>query len=138
MREAIESLCSRQSDCDDGLDYLDNAFRVHLDDNGARFKWTAKRLNSGRLFFIITSSDFRQEVAEECVTRMIQLETPSAPALRKLAFDTQIREAQLAELENDRLAKEREEEVLGQLEFQHLQDVPISLLHRCKLFVCST
>lgn len=135
LREAIESLCSRQSDCDDGLDYLDNAFRVHLDDNGARFKWTAKRLNSGRLFFIITTSDFRQEVAEECVTRMIQLETPSTPALRKLAFDTQIREAQLAELENDRLAKEREEEVLGQyphneLEFQHLQDVPISLLHR--------
>lgn len=137
LREAIESLCSQHNNSNAGIDSSDDVFRIHLDNNGARFKWTAKRLKTGHLFLIITSSDFRQEVAEECVTCMIELESVSTTALRKLAFDTQIREAQLAKLAKDRFAKEREKEALeqgpgGELEFRTLQDVPISLLHRCK------
>jgi len=127
---AIRSIKSQRSKGDE--------YCIHTDYVGSKKKWVAKWTPAG-LCIVIASSGFHQEHLEECVDElgdMITLGLPTAKELGELGLGTQIEEARSAQNDHKKLLKSERDlgKAYGMVSvFDHMKDVPVSLLHQCKL-----
>ena len=101
---------------------------------GSKTKWVAKLEPGGKLCVAIASSNFRQEHMEGCVDRM-GLGKRTGKDLSELGWQTQTEEVQSTENDNKMTLKKEKASGIATSSFQRLKDVPVSLLHRCKLQV---
>lgn len=114
-----------------GVDYC-----IHTDYVGSKTKWVAKLEPGGKLCVVIASSNFRQEHMEGCVDRMgglVVLGKRTGKDLSELGWQTQTEEVQSTENDNKKTLKKEKASGIATSSFQRLKDIPVSLLHRCKL-----
>lgn len=112
-KDAIDSLTSQhceQRNTIHGTDDINESFYTYTDYQGNQARWVAKCAGDGKMYIVITSVNFSQEVAQKCAERMIFMENPLESKLQELGLEMCMEEPNVSNRSNSVFRKKNTKE----------------------------
>ena len=112
--DSLTSQCREQQSTIHGSDDINESFYTYTDYQGNQARWVAKCACDGKMYIVITSVNFSQEVAQKCVERMIFMENPLECKLQELGLEMRMEEPNMSNRFNSVFTKKiTKEQFLG-------------------------